>query len=174
MILAPQFQGDDMGLARIQHQVYGEALNVIVRRCNQFTRLAISMLGEDGRHPGWARDEQVDHRTLQFAHDLLAAAWRYDVSPPQQRMSLSDHRKPEHEPDTPERRWLQWLDWEVASWLQPEAGPWDDGPMMIRSVGLILANQKQPSGDDAGSELARLIYRLFNRVPWDHPLYPPD
>lgn len=173
MIVAPKFPGDDMVLARLQHEVYGDALRVVVDRCNRFGRLALAILEQDAEHPGWKGVDRFDHRTLQFSHDLLAAAWRYEESPPQLSLLLSESRpKDAFQADTSEERWLQWLDSEVASWLHPEAGPGDDGPQKIRLVLRILANQNQPSGYEAESYLAQLIYRRFSHVPWDNVLYP--
>lgn len=173
MIVAPQFQGDDMALAEMQHDVYADALSIIVRRCKRFARMAIAILGGDSKHPQWDDAPRFDHRTLQFAHDLLAAAWRYETNPPQSSLPLpQDRPKREYEADTPDGRWLQWLDAEVASWLHVEAGPWDEGQQKIRFVLEILANQGKPAGDEAGAGLAQLIYRRFRHVPWDKVLYP--
>ena len=162
-----------MALADMQHEVYGDALRIIVRRCKRFARVAIALLGGDSGHPQWDDVDRLDHRTLQFTHDLLAAAWRYEASPPQKSLPISEDRpKREFEARTPEGRWLQWLDAEVASWLHAEAGPVDDGPQKIRLVLEILAHQNEPAGYEAETWLARLTYRRFRHVPWDKVLYP--
>ena len=59
-----------------QHDVYDEALSIIVSACNRHTNFARSLL-EDSYHPTWGTIDHYDHRTLQNAHDLLAAAWRF-------------------------------------------------------------------------------------------------
>ena len=165
MIIAAKFQGDDRDLARLQHQVYGEALGIIVRRCNRFARVAISILGGNSTHPKWESVDRIDHRTLQTAHDLLAAAWRFETSPPQKRLPMPEGRSnPEFEPDTPEGRWLQWLNSEVASWVDEDKC--HDGPLMIRLVLQILANQNQPAGYEAETRLAELIYNRFEHIDW--------
>ncbi len=166
MIVVPQFQGDDMAIADLQHDVYGEALGIMVGRCEQSARTAITILGGDLTHPKWEGVERFDHRTLQFAHDLLAAVWRYETSPPQKRLPISEApSKPELEAGTPERRWLKRLDSEVASWVRAEAG--HEGPHMIQLVLRILAHQNEPAGYEAETRLAELIYSRFRHIYWD-------
>ena len=68
MIVAPFFAGDvDMEVALKQHEVYGQALGIIVSKCNRYTEFARSLLN-DADHPEWGTVDHFDHRTLQHAH----------------------------------------------------------------------------------------------------------
>ena len=74
MWVVPRFDGDvDMEVANKQHDVYGQALWIIVRQCNLYAEFARRVL-DDADHSEWGTVESFDHRTLQGAHDLLAAA----------------------------------------------------------------------------------------------------
>lgn len=134
MIVGSYFEGDyAMDVARKQHDVYDEALGIIVSRCNRLARFSIAVLDDSG-HEEWGRIERFDHRTLQLAHDLLAAAWRFreDFQPP-----LLPFR--DVEPAVPaEELWLGWLRNETKRWI--------DRPAWVRSVQLILTNQNKPVG----------------------------
>ena len=86
----------------------------------------------------------------------MIVASQFPGDPPQGSVPLSKDCPDERSrPETPERRWLQWLDWEVASWLHPDAGPANDEPQKIRLVLQMLANENEPSGYEAESWLAQ-------------------
>ena len=77
MYVMPFFEDDvDMEVARKQHDVYSQALGIIVSQCNLYAEFARRLL-DDADHPEWGTVERFDHRTLQHAHDLLAAVWRF-------------------------------------------------------------------------------------------------
>ena len=77
MIIARLFTGDaDMEVASKQHDVYGQALWIIVSKCHRYTEFARSLLN-DADHSEWGTVERFDHRVLQHGHDLLAAVWRF-------------------------------------------------------------------------------------------------
>ena len=154
MIVGSFYAGDDLELALRQHDVYSEALGILVGRCNRLTRMAIAIL-QDTEHAEWGRVERFDHRTMQVAHDLLAAVWRFKVSPPQ--ASLLEGR-PVERAEHDMTHWLDWLEAEVSSWI--------DESWMIRLVQVILTNQNQPIGYDAESSLASMIAARFHFVPW--------
>ncbi|MCY4221238.1 MAG: hypothetical protein OXC25_11595 [Thiotrichales bacterium] len=71
MIVVPLFEGDDDEVAWKQHDVYGHALAVIVSTCIRYVRFARIVLNDAG-HPDWGTIVDLDHRTMQSAHDLLA------------------------------------------------------------------------------------------------------
>ena len=74
MIVVPLFEGDDdCEMAWKQHDVYGDALAIIVSTCNRHARFACAVLN-DADHPDWGTVECFDHLTIQAAHDFLAAA----------------------------------------------------------------------------------------------------
>ena len=77
MWVVPSFDGDvGMEVAKKQHDVYGPALWIIVRQCNLYAEFTRRVL-DDADHLEWGTVESFDHRTLQGAHDLLAAVWRF-------------------------------------------------------------------------------------------------
>jgi len=157
MIVGTLYHGDDDNeIAWKQHDVYGTALGQIVRICNRLTRFAMVLL--DVEEPSsWGTTWEFDHRTLQWAHDLLAAAWRSKHDTRQ--LELPFKRTSEHLlPHTPEGLWLRWLREEVESWV------WEPG--LVRCVITILANQNQPEGYIAESKLSLALLDRFSDVPW--------
>lgn len=157
MIVGASFEGDwDDVLKWKQHDVYGNALGIIVATCREHVSRAASLL-EVERPRQWETDVQIDHRTLQDAHDILAAVWRHATSPAQASPPL----------EVPATRvlhgvtgWLEWLHVEVHSW-------WRE-PRLVALVSAILANQNQQAGYQAEEELAELLHRRFSAVPWCH------
>ena len=149
------FDGDDDdAVAQLQHDVYREALRIIVSTCNQYAVFARGVLN-DTRHLDWGTVRTFDHRTLQGAHDLLAAAWRH----------RSDYRQPELPFEAEEalshvkEHWLRWLQQEVTDWLTQ--------PKLIRLVQVILTNQNTAPGYTAEVQLSLEILERFYEVPWD-------
>ena len=155
MIVGVFFEDDwDHALKWKQHDVYGNALGIIVATCREHVARAASLL--EVERPGqWETDVQIDHRTLQDAHDILAAVWRHATSPVQTSLPLEV-------PATRATRgvtgWLEWLRVEVRSW-------WEE-PRLVALVSAILANQNQPAGYQAEEELAERLHRRFSAVPW--------
>ncbi|MDR5654661.1 hypothetical protein [Ruixingdingia sedimenti] len=159
MIIAPKFEGDDhLAAMDMQHQCYHDALSVLVSHCNRLTRFARDML-EDSLHPTWGYVERFDHRTMQEAHDLLAAVWRCRTCGAQGRLPY-ENVDPWPEPKVAD--WLSWLDNEVTSWIK--------APRLVRAVQMILANQNQEQGYQAEEELAAALVARFPDVPWTRPL----
>lgn len=142
-----------MDVAWRQHDVYDDALRVIVRTCYNYARFARRLL-EDERHEAWAEIGGFDHRTLQWAHDLLAAVWRHDNFPQQASFAFVEGT----ETGDIEARWLAWLKAEVESWI--------DRPWLIRLVMTILSNQNTSTGYVAESEIGLALLGRFVRVPW--------
>ena len=155
MIVAALFEGDDDSeVAWKQHDVYGDALAIIVSTCNRHARFACAVLN-DADHPDWGTLECSDHRTIQDAHDLLAAAWRF----------LNDFRQPQlpFEPENPLGKvQMLWLDW-----LRSETANWTTRPRLVRSVQLDLTNQNKPIGYAAEAQLCLDILDRFPEVPWE-------
>lgn len=157
MIVGASFEGDwDDVLKWKQHDVYGDALGIIVATCREHVARAASLL-EVERPRQWETDAQVDHRVLQDAHDILAAVWRHATSPRQTSLLL----------EVPATRairgvngWLEWLRVEVRSWSEE--------PRLVALVSAILANQNQPTGYQAEEELVEFLHRRFSAEPWCH------
>ena len=154
LIVVKMFDGDDdTELALMQHDAYHDALYILVRACNRFASFAIAVLN-DKEHDAWVQLESFDHRTLQDAHDLLAAAWRFSNDSRQGILPFSETAsKP-----TPKDRWFRWL-WE-------ETSHWVNHPHIVRSVYLILTNQNNQIGYAAEAMLGLLIMDRFPLVPW--------
>ena len=172
MLLGAYFDGDDDAeVALKQHDVYGVALGIIVRTCNLFALRARALLA-DTDHPDWGTVDEFDHRTLQGAHDLLAAVWRFRHDARQFELFVEDRHRglscPLMDSGTPcelhdplaevPRRWLDWLRDEVEGWL--------DLPHIVRSVQLVLAHQNEPAGYVAESQLSMDLLARFEDVPW--------
>lgn len=158
MIVSAFFEGDaDLEIAKGQHDVYDEALGIIISTTNHFARIAIALLDDRG-HQGWGQITRCDDRSLQAAHDLLAAVWRFKNAPRQSNLSLNNIE----DGATPEKVWLNWLRYELSSWI--------DHPSLVRFVQLILANQNQPLGYEAESRLCIAIMDKFSSIPWRRSL----
>ena len=169
MLVFAYFDGDDdEEVALKQHDVYGEALFIIVRTCNLFALRARTIL-EDTDHPDWGTVEKFDHRTLQGAHDILAAVWRFRHDVRQFELFVEMRWGwPLIDPGTPVEphdllaevpgRWLAWLREEVEGWSAL--------PHLVRLVQLILANQNEPAGYRAESQLSVHLFDQFEDVPW--------
>lgn len=155
MILSNQFEGDSKQVADAQHDVYYEALNIVVKNCNRFALFATRLVQTEN-YNGWGLINQFDHRTLQFQHDLLATAWRYRSNAAQKILDLTGS-------DLDIRQeWLEWLANEVQSWL--------DRPEWVRLVQIILENQNTPLGQRTETLLSLKIMDYFPDVPWDSNL----
>lgn len=158
MIVGRPFLGeDDSAIAWKQHDVYWDALRVIVRGCNKLTRFAKTLL-DDPFHPEWGEVGSYDHRTLQDAHDLLAAVWRFRTDLRQLELSLERAGEP-FTPRTPEAVWLSWLHREVETWIE--------APDLVRNVQLILTHQNEPTGYIAEARLCLTLLNRFSDVPWN-------
>jgi hypothetical protein len=153
MIVSIQFSGDDMEVGWLQHDVYRAALEIIVTGTNTFALAARHVL-RDESHPSWGQVDCVDHRTLQVAHDILAAAWRWQILPAEPEL----FQQPEDQPFGLEQAWLTWLRQEVVRWI--------DEPEIIRLVQIVLSNQNEPTGYAAESRLGSVLLERFKEVPW--------
>ncbi len=113
---------------------------------------------------GWEFVERFDHRTLQLAHDLLAAVWRfrYETKLRQYESPLEEQKPLIERPrgDKPDfvGHWLKWLQGEVDSWIHDAE--------RVRLVVTILRNQNQPAGYKAETALHWDIMMGFSDVPW--------
>ena len=156
MWIVPLFEDDvDMEVAGKQHDVYWEAIRIIVAQCNLYAEFARRLL-DDADHSEWGTVERFDHRTLQHAHDLLAAVWRFRHDYRQLQLPFVDTDK---DPlDEVQALWLDWLSQEIAGWIHH--------PERVRFVQLILTNQNKTPGSMAESQLALNIIDRFRDVPW--------
>lgn len=153
MIVGEMFEEDDMDVAWRQHDVYHAALGVIVNGTNVFVRTARHVL-KDQQHPSWGHVELIDHRTLQAAHDILAAAWRW-------RFLRVEHgllREKQDDTVALESTWLAWLRGEVLAWINE--------PEIIRLLQIVMSNQNEPVGYAAEAKLGVVLIDRFTEVRW--------
>ena len=139
----------------IQDDVYHEALGIISDTCQEYTNLAHRILD---RWDEWEFIERFDHRTLQIAHDTIAAAWRFLCLPSLRQMEFSFDCEHAGSPDFA-GHWLSWLQGEVRSWK--------GSPYLIHLTTKILRNQNTQAGYAAESDLARELVARYSEVPWE-------
>lgn len=155
MIVGNYFDGDeDRTTAWAQHDVYGKALDIIVTGCREHVTFAIDLLGLQWPKQ-WTTDFRYDHRTLQGAHDLLAAAWRFRTNSIQPVLPFGG------EDQGHEQQMGAWL-----SWLRSEVSSWRHQLRLIALVMTILAEQNNELGYQAEDELAERLKLRFDDVPW--------
>ena len=154
MIVTHYFDGDILEPAWMQHDVYREALGIIVTTCNQQTVFARGLLN-DTNHRDWGTVSNYDHRTIQGAHDLLAAVWRFYNDYRQRELAF----KYTNDLDGLKEKWL--------GWLRAEVTDWNTHPKLVRLIQLILTNQNTPPGYIAEAQICLDILDRFFTVPWD-------
>ena len=138
----------------LQHDVYDKALGIITGTCLETTNFAHRILDY---WEGWESIVSFDHRTLQLAHDKIAAAWRFRRLPILRQTEFTDTIELKVNPDFV-ADWLEWLHEEVQSWKHY--------PYLIRYVIQILKNQNQPEGYRAEDNLNLALLDRYDDVPW--------
>lgn len=155
MWVADYFQGDNdpsTKISWIQHDVYSDALRIMVDGSLSHIRAAYSLMRYE--YPdNLDRFRRFDHRTLQLAHDVIAAAWRYHCIKTE--MPLFFHT------DRISRTANRWL-----TWLQTEVSLWFDQPDIVRNLIIVLANQNIENGYRAEDLLTKALVKRFWSVPW--------
>lgn len=74
VIVGYNFEGDDDHFMKWrQHDVYGDALRIIIFSCKAHSENAAALL-QAALPVGWQLGPTFDHRVLQDCHDILAAA----------------------------------------------------------------------------------------------------
>ena len=152
MIIGNFFNGDDnYDLKIIQHDVYKDSIGLMISVCNSFSKCATPPA--DLPNPErWGCIDRCDHRTIQFAHDLLAAAYRFKyVFRPDELKSTQGKFH--------DKRWRNWLFSELLSW--------NKSPHLIGHFLTIMTNQNEPDGYAAESRLCIAILDRFPEIPWD-------
>lgn len=156
MIVSSLFQGDDGDdVMWIQHDVYNEALGIISGTCQEYMNLAHRIL--DDEQPKLEVIASYDHRTLQRAHDTIAAAWRFRYLPSVRQMEFPLDLEHGQCPDFA-GHWLKWLEEEVISWKHDT--------LLVRLVVAIVQNQNVPEGYRAEDDLNVELLLRYEDVPW--------
>jgi hypothetical protein len=150
MIIAPRYHGDEaIPAMQQQHDAYGAALQIIVGGIQDHERSAAHILGQP---PLPDLPSQFDHRTLQDAHDLLAAAWRWRSDVVQIGLPFAGDNS------ALTRIWLDWLREEVRGWWRQ--------PALVTTCADILRHSNEPRGHAAEQSLAELLRQRFADIPW--------
>ena len=141
----------------------------------------------------WEPVDFVDHRTLQHAHDILAAVWRFVFEIKLRQLELPGIRPCQNyycpsriegrtiffhglrdgkECPAPYCDWLRYKEepdfvghW--LNWLKKEVNSWKRDPHLIRLVMRILRNQNQTLGYEAEDELEdELKHKYYEDNHW--------
>ena len=156
-MVGEMFYGDgDMEVMAAQQDVYRHALQTIVSGCQDHIRRATQLLlTSTPASAAFLSITQFDHRTLQDAHDILAAAWRFEakVNDEPDLFAAVEDRVP--------RATMEWL-----SWLRDEIERWSDSPALVRAVAEILTHQNTDTGYWHEDMLHIALFDRFFTVPW--------
>lgn len=156
MLMYDMFDGDDMNVAKMQHDVYDQALSLIIDGCRTHYTNACTLTGAQCR---WPVDLAIDHRTLQDAHDILGGTWRWRVDPPEKLLPM----QAAPQGDTSASSWLRWLKSEIESWAAV--------PNLVLSVVAIVTHQNSVIGYAGELRLRTSLLGRFDDVPWRNSMF---
>lgn len=158
MIICDQYEGDNLDLARKQHDVYFEALGIIIRGCRAHYCSACTILGVRVWQSEWPEEQPIDHRIVQDAHDLLAAVWRHRVSPPDPMLlGGTTDAVP-----SAQKEWLKWLRCTVDQW--------NERPEIVRVFVRIFLEQNTDARLASERELTVLLRNRYQDIRWKRTL----
>jgi hypothetical protein len=152
MIVGKYFDDDSITVAIEQHDSYGEALNIICTECQSMKIRAARILGLNSKEY-YEIKYLKDHRTLQYSHDLIAAAWRYKTNAAQLKLSFRDNQLNIRD------EWLNWLRSEIISWYQD--------PHLVKLTNLVIENQNIELGYRSEQKLILNLLDRFQHIPWE-------
>ncbi|MFK4000055.1 hypothetical protein ACI2I3_01745 [Psychrobacter namhaensis] len=154
MIVGTEFQGDSIRIGTIQHDSYGEALRIIIDFAIDKHRHAERVV-DVRTELSDLRDELIsfDHRTLQWLHDRMVAAFRMEYC---LNADLFTHaKKNPHTPSEITNLWLDFLRKELARVFE----------QYLQFPRLILTAALYPNpgqkGKDAEDELYEMTMQLY-------------
>lgn len=154
MIVGSYFHGDSTRIGLIQHGCYGEALHIIVNFASAKHHKAERVVSVRTELSD-LRDELIsfDHRTLQWLHDRMAAAFRmeYCLNADFFTYKISD-------PHTPEEIMTFWFDF-LRKELERVFAEYVQLPRLILTAALY-PNPDQ-KGKDAEDELYEMTMQLY-------------
>lgn len=156
MIVGTCFEDDSVEAGWMQHDVYYDALRIIRSECRDMTVRAAALLGQEP--PAVTKVEGIDHRSLQTAHDLIAAAWRYRSQIVQRRLPFADGETDLDQDNKLAGRWLSWLKAEVRSWY--------DAPHLVHELMTIVEHCNSDRGYVAEDALGKSLLARYDDVPW--------
>ncbi len=153
MIVGTEFQGDSIRIGMIQHDCYREALRIIIDFASTKHREAEAVVNIRTELSG-LRDElnSFDHRTLQWLHDCMAAAFRMEYC---LNADLFTYKIPD--PHTPEETVALWLEFLRKELERVFAG-------YLQLPRLILTAALYPNPDKKGIAAEDEIYDLTRQL----------
>lgn len=113
MIISDRFDGDNLEIADYQHDVYFEALGILIKKSVRFYL--------DHAHPIQLHDEIThylnrikfyDHRPFQLFHDLIAGYYRY-LHCVQFPLPFKEIKQPPQTKEEWQEHWLDYVDREI-------------------------------------------------------------
>lgn len=158
MIYGASYAGDDMELMKLQFDHYWDAVRVLNGAIAEAYRNACSISGAVIADSGWPAEGGADHRTIQGAHDILAATWRHRVSPPEPGYDFGSAKISER-PNLTD--WLDWLRAEIRRWAI-------DCPELLFLCVRIFQNQNTDQGYAAERQLQGLLRGRCPHIVWLH------
>jgi hypothetical protein len=159
MMVYGRFPGDDnMTAMLVQNKVYseviakivGEALRRYVGAC-----VIVDVVVADRRAAETILSGGFDHRTVQDAHDLIAAWYRYRRNDP----SLFPEAQQEYEI---QREWLDFARNEVLELVED--------PLFVRSVANAVIHATAERGIRAESDLRSLLEKRYRQMYVPRPV----
>lgn len=153
MIVGSYFHGDSTRIGLIQHGCYGEALHIIVNFARAKHRHAERVV-DVRTELSDLRDEMrvFDHRTLQWLHDCMAAAFRMEYC---LNADLFTHAKMEpHTPSEINTFWFEFLKKELERVFK----------QYLQFPRLILTAALYPNPDQKGKDAEGKIYELTRQL----------
>ncbi|WP_379544536.1 hypothetical protein [Psychrobacter sp. R86515] len=159
MIVSDYFHGDSIRIRWIQHDSYREALRIIIDFADDKHRHAERIVDVRTEFSD-LRDEirGFDHRTLQWLHDCMAAAFRmeYCLNADFFTYKISD-------PHTPEETVTFWLEF-LRKELERVFAEYLQLPRLILTAALYPnPDQKDKDAEDKIYKLTRLLYPELKR-----------
>lgn len=154
MIVAECFHGDSMRIAEIQHESYGEALHIIVNFASAKHRKAERVVAVRTELSN-LRDELIsfDHRTLQWLHDCIAAAFRMEYC---LNADFLTYTIPD--PHTPAEITTFWFDF-LKTELERIFAEYVQFPRLVLTAALYPnPNEKGMTAEDEIYELTQFLY----------------
>lgn len=156
MIIGTCFDDDSVEAGWIQHDVYYDALRIIRTECRDMTVRAASLLGQEP--PSVIKIDGIDHRSLQTAHDLIAATWRFRSQIVQRHLPFADGEADLDQDNKLADRWLLWLKQEVRSWY--------DAPHLVHQLMTIVEHGNTDTCYAAEDALGKSLLERYADVPW--------
>ena len=155
MIIGSFFDGDEnKHLMRLQHDIYSYAIGLMITICNRFSH-CVAAPADIKNKEKWGVIDKCDHRTIQFAHDLLATAYRFKHEFKPQELALDNGFEPQQ----------LWKNWRIGELLS-----WKKAPSIVQNFLIIMTNQNERDGYIAESKICIAIMERFPDVPWESGL----